>query len=149
MQKKSIWILGWGILVLVSLVFAGFALWPKPATQAGETLVSVDGGTYTDLTPQRLAEMLKKKDFIFINTHVPYAGEIEQTDTFIPFEENGLQRVGDYPADKNAKIVLYCRSGRMSTIVAKELVRAGYTNVWNLAGGMNAWREVSFEVIEH
>jgi rhodanese-related sulfurtransferase len=55
--------------------------------------------------------------------------------------------VNEYPADKNAKIVLYCRSGRMSTIVAKELVKAGYTNVWNLDGGMIAWEKAGFELI--
>jgi len=91
--------------------------------------------------------MLKRKDLIFINTHIPYEGEIAQTDAFIPFEENGPQRVNEYPADKNAGIVLYCRSGRMSTIVAKELVKAGYTHVWNLDGGMIAWEKAGFELI--
>ena len=109
--------------------------------------VSVEGGTYTNTTPAQLAEMLKSKDFIFVNTHIPYEGEIAQTDKFIPFEENGLQRVNEYPADKNARIVLYCRSGRMSTIVAKELVKAGYTHVWNLDGGMIAWEKAGFELI--
>jgi rhodanese-related sulfurtransferase len=28
----------------------------------------------------------------------------------------------------------------MSTQAARELVELGYTNVWNLAGGFNAWK---------
>jgi rhodanese-related sulfurtransferase len=105
------------------------------------------GGTYRDISPAQLAEMLKSKDFTFINTHIPYEGEIEQTDVFIAFEENGPQRVSEYPADKEARIVLYCRSGRMSTIVATELAKAGYANVWNLDGGMIAWEKAGYELI--
>lgn len=125
---------------------------PQPAAPttapASGVPVSVEGGTYTNITPIPLAEMLKKKDFLFINTHIPYAGEIAETDAFIPFEESGPQRVNEYPADKNTKIVLYCRSGHMSTIVAKELVKAGYTQVWNLDGGMAAWEQAGFELIK-
>jgi rhodanese-related sulfurtransferase len=146
-MKKSLWLSGVGALVLVSLIIAGIMFWPRPAAPAGETHVDAPGGGYTDVTPQRLAKMLADKDFVFINTHIPYEGEIEQTDAFIPFEENGPQRVSEYPADKNAKIILYCRSGRMSTIVAKELVQAGYTHVWNLAGGMVAWEKAGYELI--
>ena len=108
--------------------------------------VSVEGGTYANITPAELVEMLKNKDFLFVNTHVPYEGEIEQTDALIAFNETGPQRVNDYPADKSAKIVLYCRSGRMSSIVAQELVKAGYTNVWNLDDGMIAWEKAGYEL---
>src|SRR3990172_2448196 len=101
---------------------------PPAAAVSGER-VSVDGGgAYTNITSAQLAEMLKSKDFFFVNTHIPYEGEIAQTDAFIPYDETA-QRLSEYPADKNAKIVVYCRSGRMSAIAAQELVNAGYTNV--------------------
>lgn len=121
---------------------------PTTAPSVGVPIGVEGGGTYRDISPTQLAEMLKSKDFTFINTHMPYEGEIEQTDAFIAFEENGPQRVGDYPEDKKAKIVLYCRSGRMSTIVATELAEAGYTNVWNLDGGMIAWEKAGYELIK-
>ncbi|WP_430699051.1 rhodanese-like domain-containing protein [Mesorhizobium dulcispinae] len=44
------------------------------------------------------------------------------------------------PADKNAKIVLYCRSGRMSEIAAEQLARPGYLHVTHLSGEMIAWQ---------
>ena len=137
------------IALLIGSLLAACGAQPIAATAAlsSGVPVSVEGGTYTDITPAQLAEMLKRKDLIFINTHIPYEGEIAQTDQFIRFEENGPQRVNEYPADKSAKIVLYCRSGRMSSIVAKELVQAGYTNVWNLDGGMIAWEKAGFELI--
>jgi rhodanese-related sulfurtransferase len=46
------------------------------------------------------------------------------------------KNISEPPSDKNAKIVLYCRSRRMSAIAAEELVAQGYTNIWNLDGGM-------------
>ena len=41
-------------------------------------------------------------------------------------------------ADKDAKILIYCRSGRRSAIAAKELISLGYTDVYDF-GGINDW----------
>ena len=103
-------------------------------------LVSVPGGAYTDVSPDELKAMLTNKDFIFINVHTPHENDIPATDLFIPYDaiDQNLNRL---PADKNAKIVLYCRSGYMSSIAAKQLVSLGYSNVWSLAGGMAAWQQ--------
>ena len=65
----------------------------------------------------------------------------------IPFDQiNESEYLAQLPADKNAKIVLYCRSGRMSQIAAEELVSLGYTNIWNFKNGMVEWEQAGYEI---
>lgn len=108
--------------------------------------VQVNGGYYVDISPAQLNSMLETKDFPLVNVHISYEGGILQTDLFVPYnqiEENLLQ----FPQDKGAKIVLYCRSDSMSTIAAKTLVKMGFNNVWNLDGGMVEWEKQGYELI--
>jgi phage shock protein E len=94
------------------------------------------------LTPQALAIALKHKSFTFINVHVPFEGAIAGTDAFIPFDAiKGSPRL---PRDHAAQIVLYCRSGQMSAIAHATLHTLGYTNVRELKGGFNAWKQAGF-----
>ena len=105
------------------------------------------GKGYVDVNPHELYQMLKEKDFILINTHIPYAGEIPQTDLFIPYDE--IEKHADtFPHDKDAKIVIYCRSDRMSNIASLTLVKMGYTNILNFEGGMKAWKEAGYPLIQ-
>lgn len=112
---------------------------PAGASLEDETrTVSVDGGSYTAVSVDGLALMLEDKDFPLINVHIPYEGELEGTDLFIPYDEIG-QHLNELPADKDAQIVLYCRSGNMSAQAARDLVQLGYTDVWDVEGGMVDW----------
>jgi rhodanese-related sulfurtransferase len=101
---------------------------------------------FTDITVADLSTMLESKDFLFVNTHIPYEGEIAGTDAFVPYNELELY-ADQLPADKGSKIVLYCRSGRMSEIAATALAEQGYSNVYELDGGMIAWEEAGLPLI--
>ncbi len=101
---------------------------------------------HTDITASQLQTMLTSKDFTFVNVHIPYAGDITQTDLSIPYDEID-RNLDKLPADKNAKIVLYDRSGRMSTRAAQVLVQHGYTNVYQLAGGTVGWEKAGYPLL--
>ncbi len=114
----------------------------QPAQSDGKPgkSISVNGGSYQDISVGELKTMLDNKDFTFVNVHIPFEGDIPDTDLSIPYDEIS-QHLDQLPADKDAKIVLYCRSDRMSMIAAEELVRQGYTDVYNLDGGFVAWEQ--------
>lgn len=133
-------------LTLVVIFLTACGNQPVASSVTGSK-VNVAGGSYTNIAPKQLEQMLAAKDFAFINVHIPYEGEIANTDAFIPYDKIA-ENVGKFPADKNAKVVLYCRSGRMSAIAAEELIKRGYSNVWNLNGGMVAWEGAGLRVIQ-
>lgn len=56
----------------------------------------------------------------------------------IPYTEIG-DKAQDILTDKNALILVYCRSGRRSIIAAEALSQLGYTNV-NEFGGILDWK---------
>lgn len=112
-----------------------------------EREVTVDGKSYQVITVTQLKSMLNNKDFLLVNVHVPYAGEIRGTDLFVPYNEID-QNLSKLPLDKGAKIVVYCRSGSMSSIAAKTLTRLGYTNIRDVDGGMLAWEKEGYPLVQ-
>jgi rhodanese-related sulfurtransferase len=62
----------------------------------------------------------------------------------IPFSDF-FKSIDQLPA-KDAPIVVYCGSGARGAIVMMGLREMGYTNVRNLAGGLNAWKAAKLPV---
>jgi len=134
-------ILLFALLALVLLLSAcGGAATPAAGGETVGEQVSVTGGSYTLVDVAGLQAMLANEDFTFVNVHIPFEGDIAGTDVSIPYDVID-QHLDQLPADKDAKIVLYCRSGRMSAIAAETLVGLGYTDVWDVKGGMVAWEK--------
>ena len=135
------------IIMLVAVLFLAACSAPAAPLTTVEVVgkqVSVSGGNYTDVSVNELQTMLANKDFTFVNVHVPFEGNISGTDLSIPYDQIA-QNLDKIP-DKTAKIVLYCRSGRMSAIAAEALVGLGYSDIWNLSGGMAAWEQAGLKI---
>jgi len=91
------------------------------------------------LTPAQLKHWLDTgHEFLLIDVREPW-----EHDTYniggmlIPMGELAA-RANEIP--HNTDVVLYCEKGIRSVIAIQRLEAAGYTNLINLAGGMNAWK---------
>lgn len=99
------------------------------------------------VTARQLTGMLKNKNFTFINVHTPYEGEIAKTDVFAAYDAI-VANSASLPRDKNAAIILYCKSGRMSEEALSAFQKLGYTNVKHLAGGMEEWKKQGGQLLD-
>jgi rhodanese-related sulfurtransferase len=125
------------LIILLALVLIGYPI---------QNSWSIDQKAYTNLSVDQFANMLDQKDFILINVHVPYAGEIPGTDILIPFNAIG-QHSNKLPEDKDTKIVVYCVTGPMGYVAAEKLANIGYTRVFHFQGGMKAWQRVGKKLL--
>ena len=96
-----------------------------------------------DITPQELKDLLEKdlppkvidvrQDWEYEKCHIE--GSI-----LIPMDEIE-DHIDQFDPDEG--IVLVCHHGMRSAQVAQYLVQTGFTNIINLAGGLDAWaREI-------
>ncbi len=142
-MKRVLFLVGLGALLLSACVQSTPAVTtPKPTTEREFSVES-----YQVINVTQLKMMLDNKDFVLVNVHIPYEGEIAGTDLFIPYDEIE-KNLSKLPADKNARIVIYCRSGRMSAIAATNLTHLGYTNIRDVEGGMVAWEKQGYPLVQ-
>ncbi|KAA3643534.1 MAG: hypothetical protein DWQ07_23800 [Chloroflexi bacterium] len=63
--------------------------------------------------------------------------------------ESFIDMIDEWPADKDATIVVYCGSGHRSTIAAAIMWAYGYTDVRSLKGGFSGWADAGYATAEY
>lgn len=98
-----------------------------------------------DLSPAKADSLIQatKKDSLFrlidIRTPEEYATGRIGNATMIDFYAPDFQaNIGKLPRD--AKILIYCRSGNRTGQTLRLMESMGFKNVRHIAGGINAWR---------
>ena len=120
---------------IVLMLLISLSLFGLTACQNGG-----NNATYEQITPQQAKEIMDtEQEYIIIDarTEEEFAeGHIENA-ILIPEYEIKDRAENELP-DKDALILVYCRSGRRSKIASEELVKLGYTNVKEF-GGIIDW----------
>lgn len=120
------------VILLVALIFTQVAsLFSKikELSPAGLTgLINRDNPLLIDISPRESFE----------KGHIPGSRHVAMSQ-FDP-ENKSLAKTKDLP------VVLICRSGQTAGKAAQRLVKAGFTSVHTLAGGMAAWQQAQLPV---
>ncbi len=91
------------------------------------------------------SELANDKETFLLDVHIPEQSHIPGTDAIIAYNQIS-ENQNQLPQDKDTPILVYCRSGSMSAQAAEEIVSLGYSQVYDLEGGINAYREANAEV---
>jgi rhodanese-related sulfurtransferase len=96
-------------------------------------------------------ELVKKKKFVLLDSREKIEFETSHIEnaTYVGYDKFKLKKIKKLlPKDKNEPIVVYCSLGIRSEDVAEKLKKAGYTNVYNLYGGIFEWKNKDNPVID-
>ncbi len=90
----------------------------------------------TNIGKEELVEFLKdKKKYHFIDVRTPMEYSSNNIKGFKNMPVQTIQNKINFP--KEEPIVLICASGSRSKSAARKLSKLGYTNIFNVKGGMN------------
>jgi len=101
-------------------------------------LVATDFKAKIDSNKLQLVDVRTPEEFK--EGHIKNAGNIDFYDSDFLTQMNKL--------DKNKPLYIYCRSGGRSGKAAKQLKEQGFTEVYDLQGGILDWGKNNFEIVK-
>lgn len=145
MNKK--YLMYFGVILLLLLITVFFFSMQKKEVSAG----------FETVTVEEAGEMVEKDEVFILDVRTPAefnSSHIEGA-TLIPVTNSGGSnlssdqlleaRINEVPRDK--KILVYCRTGHRSITASNLLVAAGYSDVYNMEGGITAWTGAGYPVV--
>ncbi|QKS73014.1 rhodanese-like domain-containing protein [Paenalkalicoccus suaedae] len=113
--------------ILVGVVVA-FAVWK---------FMPVKGIEQLDVEGAKAKFKDRNVQFIDVRTPGEYRANHRKPFVNMPLSEIG-KKAGTLKKDQD--VVVICQSGMRSTSASKALKKQGFTRIYNVKGGMNAWR---------
>ena len=94
---------------------------------------------YHKLSAEEAYEMMASQEVVVVDvrTRAEYDGGHIENAVLVPNESIGSEMPETLP-DKEATLLIYCRSGRRSKQAAEKLLKLGYQNVYDF-GGVIDW----------
>ncbi|SDX15511.1 Rhodanese-related sulfurtransferase [Lutibacter oricola] len=86
-------------------------------------------------------ELAKDTNVVLLDSREPKEFKTSHLNNavLVGYDHFNIKNVTKTVKDKNQKIVVYCSLGIRSETIAKKIKDAGYTNVYNLHGGIFEW----------
>ena len=139
------------ISVLLIVVFA--SCYPTPKVSGQFTEIEFD--QMANKMAKGAAEDISVDELIRIKDSVTLLDSREKKEydishisnaKWVGYDDFDLKRVKDL--NKNEKIVVYCSIGYRSEKISEKLMKAGFTNVYNLNGSIFKWFNQGYKIVD-
>ena len=130
------------------IVFALITLLGNAQNSLEDLLKKYNDNGVPYITVEELAS--PKTQAIIFDTREPKEFKVSHLENAVcvGYDNFDIAKVEKLHPNKNKKIVVYCSLGIRSETIGKKLMKAGYTNVFNLYGGIFEWKNKNFIVID-
>jgi rhodanese-related sulfurtransferase len=101
-----------------------------------------------NIAPQEAVTLIKQRQGLYlldVRTPQEYRQARLAGAHLIPIDQV-MQRLGELPTDR--PILVYCAVGSRSAQVFNYLARRGYAEVYNLDGGITAWAQRGYPILQ-
>lgn len=133
---------------LVSIVLCFFALHSHAQKSLSDLLKHYNTKNIPYISVQELAMPKTKVYILDAREREEYNTSHLKNAVFVGYNHFELDSVLTKIPFKNSEIVVYCSIGIRSETIASKLKKAGYTNVFNLYGGIFEWKNNHFTVYD-
>lgn len=125
-----------------------YAFTAGPVTGTFE-VIEYRAAAYRELRAAEAAKIIANlKPFVLdVRTRGEFAGGHLEGATLLPIQQMQA-RIGELAAHRDEPVFIYCQTGNRSTVAAKLLIDAGFTNVMNLRRGIVEWRSAGLPIVK-
>lgn len=123
------------ILMAIFLTLAACGPLAAPEAENGKIVIA----EYIKITAAEAKYMIDNEEVIIVDVRTQEEYDEVHIDGAILIPDASIEKLASgLLTDKNATILVYCRSGRRSEIASKQLIEMGYLKVYDF-GGIIDW----------
>ncbi len=127
------------LLITFALISGALLLWPR----------LIGGVSASGLGTLEATQLMNSKNALVLDVREPdeYAAGTITGSRNIPLSAIA-QRAGELSKHKAKPVVVICQSGQRSAKATGQLQKEGFTEVYNLSGGINAWKQAGLPLVQ-
>jgi rhodanese-related sulfurtransferase len=141
------------VLLFIVLVALSGCIGNKKSDET--TITDIKGSeknTYINVTVTQGKEMIDRGEVFILDVRAPdeYASGHIKNSTLLAVQDIPAQELDIKLKEisKDRKILVYCRSGRRSVLASTILVDNGFSQVYNMKGGITEWMNAGYETVK-
>ncbi|MBK8164992.1 MAG: rhodanese-like domain-containing protein [bacterium] len=125
-----------------------YAFTAGPVTGTFE-VIEYQAAAYRELRADEAAKIIANLEPLVLDVRTPgeFAGGHLEGALLVPIQQMQA-RLGELAAHRDGPVFIYCQTGNRSTVAAKLLIDAGFTNVMNLRRGIVEWKSAGLPVVK-